>query len=1011
MVVQSKTGTVASGTSMMVTLNSNVASGNLILVITGRTASGTPNVTDNQSNAYTFQNREFGVTTGELDYFWAPASASGALTVTITWSGSAAVDVIVAEYAKSGTPNWDVEAKSNTNTSTSLSTGNATTTVASDVLTVFGYDTTQAGTPFSDSQSFTQVTSTSKIVLFEKQVSVTGTYSDTITFGGAVSGNNLMAFIAAFSGVVASNVLSASCGNPPTAYKNSVYTHTFGASGGTAPYTFSISAGSLPPGLTLNSSTGVVSGTPTSSGTFNFTLLVTDSVLATSSVACSILVQPASAAPFLSLVPTQITTLQAMFDNTKSVDILQMTNIGNTLLYFSKQQYPFLSANELATSYGSDITGKIWSSISNIATGINSPGGGTSSGMGLAYSGTKVYLSDAKLPIDGVSGLNHTLGIWTYDSIAKLWSGPGANGPFVADSSSGATAVVALNNGKLLVVFNQKNDAFVTNSALLSVIYDPVANTWGSTTILANYGNVAGNLLATPLAIVHDPVSDNTVLFFIPGSTNSTANLNLEAMVLSNTGALLNTPSSIFLFTTIVPVNGHMGVSCVTSDSPSTHPSAGFPFLDQSGQIRMAWVDFSTFAQSLETAAFPTDFEPPNSTITAYTQQNQGAWAAFDFNGFCYLFFAVDNGTLNSASSQCFYYAKSRGGSTTWSGLQLLFTSVLSREPLQPFKAAWTAQGPAILLNLWDPTNNPQSGTIAGLTTWILLPTGNSPPPPPPTQIRTLRFEIPKKRWFPHSYGDTIVTHYLDELYGGSVDNQQLLLLSSALGFIYKAGGDTDNGTAITSIVTTPSMDGGDDRVQKLYVDIMTDMDGAGTLTAFSQFNNQTVNGPNVPYTTSGSRNQQLQNISSISNLNLYRNVAITYQWTGGPDGPRLYVSEPAGYVQPYISTFFVTQFINLAFPGWKHHRRLYAGYISNSTILFTIKTQDGRTYGPYSLPSTNGQFQIIQQMLDQDIKDLAFAYQIDGQGLNFALFPEAWTIETKEWTQPSYIPLAVFKT
>jgi uncharacterized repeat protein (TIGR03806 family) len=53
------------------------------------------------------------------------------------------------------------------------------------------------------------------------------------------------------------------------------YTLTFAASGGTAPLTWSVSAGTLPGGLTLSGS-GVLSGTPSAAGTFNFTLKVTD---------------------------------------------------------------------------------------------------------------------------------------------------------------------------------------------------------------------------------------------------------------------------------------------------------------------------------------------------------------------------------------------------------------------------------------------------------------------------------------------------------------------------------------------------------------------------------------------------------------------------------------------------------------------------------------------------------------------------------------------------------------
>ena len=41
------------------------------------------------------------------------------------------------------------------------------------------------------------------------------------------------------------------------------YSSSFTATGGIQPYTFSISAGALPPGLTLNGSTGAITGTPT----------------------------------------------------------------------------------------------------------------------------------------------------------------------------------------------------------------------------------------------------------------------------------------------------------------------------------------------------------------------------------------------------------------------------------------------------------------------------------------------------------------------------------------------------------------------------------------------------------------------------------------------------------------------------------------------------------------------------------------------------------------------------
>ncbi|NUO77196.1 MAG: autotransporter domain-containing protein [Lysobacter sp.] len=60
---------------------------------------------------------------------------------------------------------------------------------------------------------------------------------------------------------------------------NTAYSQTLTASsanGGVAPYTFSVSAGALPPGLAL-SATGTLSGTPTAAGSYNFTVQATSS--------------------------------------------------------------------------------------------------------------------------------------------------------------------------------------------------------------------------------------------------------------------------------------------------------------------------------------------------------------------------------------------------------------------------------------------------------------------------------------------------------------------------------------------------------------------------------------------------------------------------------------------------------------------------------------------------------------------------------------------------------------
>ncbi len=55
------------------------------------------------------------------------------------------------------------------------------------------------------------------------------------------------------------------------------YGYTVAANGGATPYTWSVSTGSLPPGLALDPATGAITGTPTANGSYTFTLQVTDS--------------------------------------------------------------------------------------------------------------------------------------------------------------------------------------------------------------------------------------------------------------------------------------------------------------------------------------------------------------------------------------------------------------------------------------------------------------------------------------------------------------------------------------------------------------------------------------------------------------------------------------------------------------------------------------------------------------------------------------------------------------
>ena len=62
----------------------------------------------------------------------------------------------------------------------------------------------------------------------------------------------------------------------PSGTKGAKYSATLTASGGTAPYSWKRISGKLPPGLKLNTHTGIISGKPRKRGAYSFTVSVTD---------------------------------------------------------------------------------------------------------------------------------------------------------------------------------------------------------------------------------------------------------------------------------------------------------------------------------------------------------------------------------------------------------------------------------------------------------------------------------------------------------------------------------------------------------------------------------------------------------------------------------------------------------------------------------------------------------------------------------------------------------------
>jgi hypothetical protein len=83
------------------------------------------------------------------------------------------------------------------------------------------------------------------------------------------------------------------------------------AASGSAPVTFGITAGALPTGLTLDSATGVVSGTPTTAGTFSYTVTATNGAGTATASYTQLVTLAAVPTPTATPTPTASTTPSA----------------------------------------------------------------------------------------------------------------------------------------------------------------------------------------------------------------------------------------------------------------------------------------------------------------------------------------------------------------------------------------------------------------------------------------------------------------------------------------------------------------------------------------------------------------------------------------------------------------------------------------------------------------------------------------------------------------------------
>ena len=133
------------------------------------------------------------------------------------------------------------------------------------------------------------------------------------------------------------------------------YSQTLAVSGGTSPYSWTVASGSLPAGLSLNISTGVISGTPSAVGTSSFTVQVMDAETVTDTQALSIVVSaPDLTAPTISSIAAgSITGSGAAITWTTNEAATSRVEYGTSVAYGSQTTLD----STLVTSHSVNLTG------------------------------------------------------------------------------------------------------------------------------------------------------------------------------------------------------------------------------------------------------------------------------------------------------------------------------------------------------------------------------------------------------------------------------------------------------------------------------------------------------------------------------------------------------------------------------------------------------------------------------------------------------------------------------
>ena len=398
----------------------------------------------------------------------------------------------------------------------------------------------------------------------------------------------------------------------PSAIVGTSYSQTLSATGGVPPYgSWAVTSGSLPPGLSLNTSTGVISGAPTSStgSPFNFSVTVTDSAGATS--------QPANLS--IAICPFCYTDFTLSAPSPSSQSVAQgYTSGGYVISAAALSGYTGIIGFAVTSGLPSGATASFSpASITNSGTTVLTITTGTSTPVGTstltitATSGAWGHVTAATLisatppsitsltPTSGTSGTQVTVsgsGFGSSRGTGAIWLGS-TPGTIVSWSDTQIVATVASNStsGSAQVRQNGAWSNAVTFNVVTAVISSvtPSSGLPGAQVTIAgsSFGTAQGTgqiWLGTANGLVQSWSDTHIVAVVANGSTSGSPRV-LQSGVWSN--AISFTVNSLHI-TSVSPASGSPGASVtITGSGLGATQGAGTILLGSVNGLVNSWTD------------------------------------------------------------------------------------------------------------------------------------------------------------------------------------------------------------------------------------------------------------------------------------------------------------------------------------------------------------------------------------------------------------------------------------